>query len=336
MNPRQDDSLELLLRRPRSLTPIDPARAARVRSAVHTAWRQARPERARRGWWVGAVSAAAILVVAMGLLRNPSAPPAGQPAIVAGPPVGSIRFVSGRLSLRQADGSKFLQAGDQVAAGSVILSGPGDLGTVELANGVEVRLDRDTSVMVATDRRLTVERGAIYVDTAGRRGAADPIEVTARGTLVRDIGTRYEVRVLADAMRVRVRDGRVEVSRNGDTREASGGGQVTVSSIGMAVGAAPAFGPDWAWALRAAAPPQVDGRSLADFLAWVQREGGREVRFRDPALQRTAATTTVYGVVDGLTIEEALALVLPSCGLEHRIEGAVIIIDADGGARGIR
>jgi hypothetical protein len=37
----------------------------------------------------------------------------------------------------------------------------------------------------------------------------------------------------------------------------------------------------------------------------------------------------VHGSVEGLTVEEALATVLPSCGLRHRVEGDRILLQRD-------
>jgi hypothetical protein len=90
------------------------------------------------------------------------------------------------------------------------------------------------------------------------------------------------------------------------------------------------FGADWDWIVRAVRTPPIEGRSLAEFLAWVEREGGRQIRFRDRALERSAATTIVYGAIDGLSVEEALSVVLPTCGLAHRTDnGTVLIFAAD-------
>jgi hypothetical protein len=88
--------------------------------------------------------------------------------------------------------------------------------------------------------------------------------------------------------------------------------------------------------VRAALPRQTGGRSLADFLAWVEREDGRKIVFDNPAIERSAATTVVYGTIDGLTVEEALEVVLPSCGLTHRAGRAVIRILAADDRRGVR
>ena len=64
---------------------------------------------------------------------------------------------------------------------------------------------------------------------------------------------------------------------------------------------APVTGEDWDWVTLAAAPFDLDGKTLADFLAWVTREGGWELRFQNEALARSASTIVINGSVDGLT-----------------------------------
>jgi hypothetical protein len=86
-------------------------------------------------------------------------------------------------------------------------------------------------------------------------------------------------------------------------------------------------GPQWDWILEAAPPFELDGSTLAAFLAWVEREDGRPVRFADPALEARAATTILHGSAAGLRPDQALAAILPTCGLRHRIEGETFLIE---------
>jgi ferric-dicitrate binding protein FerR (iron transport regulator) len=154
--------------------------------------------------------------------------------------------------------------------------------------------------------------------------------------VIRDIGTRYEVRLSDQELRVRVRDGRVEVSNAFGRRDADRGGQLRVTSSGILAGLASTSGADWDWIVRAIPPPQLAGRPLPEFLAWAEREGGRPIRFADPALERANAATIVYGAIERLTVEEALDVVLPSCGLARRNDGDVITIVAAADARGAK
>ena len=77
---------------------------------------------------------------------------------------------------------------------------------------------------------------------------------------------------------------------------------------------------------RAAAPtrsilpdPKFNSIMLAKFMNMVMERGKKSV-----------AEGIVYGAIDRLTVEEALDVVLPSCGLTRRTDGDIItIVPAD-------
>ncbi len=183
---------------------------------------------------------------------------------------------------------------------------------------------------------MSLARGALYLDSSHRTGPPETVAIVARGTVIRNIGTRYEVRLSDQELRVRVRDGRVEVLSAFGMRAADRGSQLRVTSSGILSGRASTSGADWDWIVKAIPPPQLEGRPLPEFLAWAEREGGQSIRFADPALERANRATIVYGAIEGLTVEEALDVVLPSCGLARRTDGDVITIVAADDARGAK
>ena len=75
----------------------------------------------------------------------------------------------------------------------------------------------------------------------------------------------------------------------------------------------------------ACAPVDLDGRSLREFLDWIAGENGWQLRFADAAVE-SQAQTTMHGSIEGLTPEEAFAAVLPTAGVEHRLENGVLLI----------
>ena len=89
------------------------------------------------------------------------------------------------------------------------------------------------------------------------------------------------------------------------------------------------FGADWAWVTRAAPRFDLEGKTLAEFLDWVGREGAWTVRFAPPARGPAASKTILHGAVDHLSTEEALGVILPACGLAFRIEpgGRVVVFE---------
>ena len=303
---------------------VDASRAARVRPAVHAAWKEAAG--GTRHWkrWV-AIAAAAVLVFAVALpvtnlLRERGTPPAAAPS-------ASMLFVTSEVVFEHDGQARPGRVGESLRPGTRITTSAGHAAIV-LANGVELRLDSNTDITLDTERSMSLASGALYLDSSHRTGPPEPVAIVARGAVIRDIGTRYEVRVSDQELRVRVRDGRVEVSSAFGTREAARGGQLRLTPSGILSGTASTSGADWDWIVRAIRPPQLEGRPLPEFLEWAEREGGRPIRFADPALEKANRGTIVYGSIESLTVDEALDVVLPSCGLERRAEGDVITIVA--------
>ena len=331
-----------LLRQPRPAI-VDPDRAARVRPAVHAAWKDAaggtRRWKIRRRFATPARSVtlalAAVLVIAVALplvnwLRYRGAP---QPAAA----VASTLFVTSDVVFHYDGQTRAGYANEGLRAGTRITTHAGRA-AIALTNGVELRLDSGTDITLDTGRTMSLASGALYLDSSHRTGPPEPVAIAARGAVIRDIGTRYEVRLSDQELRVRVRDGRVEVASEFGTREADRGGQLSVTSSAILSARAPMSGADWDWIVRASRPPQLEGKPLPEFLAWAEREGGRTIRFADPELERANAATIVYGAIERLTVEEALDVVLPSCGLARRTDADVITIvaadDAGGASKG--
>ena len=320
-----------LLREPRPAA-VDAERAARVRAAVHAAWKDSAA--GTRHWQrYLAMAAAAVLFVAIAVtlvnrLREREAPPGTAP-------IASMLFVTSEVMLQRDGQQRAARVGEGLSPGTRVTT-QGGRAAIVLANGVELRLDSNTDMTLDTDRSMSLDSGAVYLDSSHRTAAPEAVAIVARGTVIRDIGTRYEVRLSDQELRVRVRDGRVEVLSAFGMREADRGGQVSVTSSGILAGRAPTSGADWDWIVRATRPPQLEGRPLPEFLAWAEREGGKPIRFADPALERANAATIVYGALDRLTVDEALDVVLPSCGLARRTDEEIITIVAADDVKGAK
>ena len=320
-----DAVMRELLRQPRPAA-VDAARAARVRPAVHAAWKEAAS--GTRSWkrYVPLAAAAVIVfAIAVTMSYRPRPRPLPRPAA----PIASTLFVTSQVMFQHDGQPRGGHVGDELMPGTRITT-HGGRAAITLANGVELRLDSNTDVTLDAEGAMSLAAGALYLDSSRRTRAPESIAIAARGTVIRNIGTRYEVRLSNEELRVRVRDGRVEVTGAFGMREADRGAQLRVTSSGIVAGRAPTSGADWDWIVRAISPPQFEGRPLPEFLAWAEREGGRAIRFADPALERANAATIVYGAIESLTVDEALDVVLPSCGLARRTEGDVItIVEAD-------
>ncbi len=330
----RDDAMRQLLRQPRPSV-VDAARTARVYRAVHAAWRDTteRTRNRRRGL---AIAAAAVFVVAIGAIAVTVVNrPREHGAPQAAAPIASTLFVTSDVEFQHDGQARAGRVGEGLTPGTRIAT-YGGRAAIVLANGVELRLDSNTAITLDTARSMSLTRGAVYLDSSHRTGPPDSVAIVVRETVIRDIGTRYEVRLSEDEdeLRVRVRDGRVEVSSAFGMREADRGGQLRVTPSGILSGRASTSGADWDWIVRAVPPPRLEGRPLPEFLAWAEREGGRPIRFADPALERANRATIVYGAIESLTVEEALDVVLPSCGLARRTDGDVTTVVAADDASG--
>jgi len=132
-----------------------------------------------------------------------------------------------------------------------------------------------------------------------------------------------------------VREGEVELDHAGRAETASAGTELQLDASGELRRRALALhGAEWDWAARIAPAFDLDGRFLAEFLEWASRETGMTVVYLDASTAQAARGIALSGSVEGLTPEEALAAVLPTCGLDHEIEEGTVILKprlAEGG-----
>jgi ferric-dicitrate binding protein FerR (iron transport regulator) len=191
------------------------------------------------------------------------------------------------------------------------LTTPGDATTSVEWNGGTLRLDRETHLRFDGPRTATLLRGAMYYanDTPG---AAVTIH-TPFGD-VRDVGTRFEIRLRDDALRVRVRDGAVIVR---DTT-AHAGTELVASRTSVTSRTIATSGEEWAWIENAAPPIVLEGKSLDEVLRRVAIEKGL-------TLQRNGPDQTLHGEMP-LSVSEALDAATAAAGVTYRIEGDRLIV----------
>jgi ferric-dicitrate binding protein FerR (iron transport regulator) len=321
----RDDEIDVVrwlrLTSPRPV--VEAERAARVRAAVHQAWQDTvqQRQRQRRMWWTAAAAAALLSTIGAWMWSRDVV---STPSVSS--PVGIV-LAAGSASpmmMRTPDGARPLQVGDAVPLGAeVTTTAPA---SVSLADSrVQVRVDANTRLRFDGPRLVFVERGRAYFDTGSNSARA--IEVRTPRGIVRDVGTRFEVRVSDENLRVRVRDGAVSVTRGTDAREGGAGTELTVTSGAIVEGRIAAADADWAWITRAAPRFVLEGQTLQSYLQWVSIEGGWTVRFADDRQGRATRNTVLHGSIDGLSPAESLEVVLPTCGLTYRMERDVLTIE---------
>jgi ferric-dicitrate binding protein FerR (iron transport regulator) len=323
--PDGEDDIERLLRLA-GARPVAPAGAQeRVHAAARARWRSAVAARRRRiglFWASGlAAAAAAILILIAPSLRRAS------PSVASGfvesatltRVVGTPRT---EPPVRQA-----LEPGAAIPDDSELETGPEDRAALLLSDGTSLRLDRDTRIRLLRGPEIELEAGAVYALSAEPARLENTFRIrTALGT-VRDVGTRFQVRLAGDVLKVTVRSGIARLERGGVSQEAATGTQLIADAGGaVAVRSAPGHGPEWDWTMAVAPEFEIEGRTLGEFLGWAADEQGLRVEFEDPAAKPHAVATILHGSVRGMNPDEAVAAVLPTCGLRHSIREEVLLI----------
>jgi ferric-dicitrate binding protein FerR (iron transport regulator) len=324
-----DDEIECVLKAAgrRERVPEDIEQA--VREGVLKEWRAVVAERrGQRRSRAALAAAASVLVAVVGAWFAVSRP-------------GSVEAPVATLSVAQQDvrvrsdwwrGWQPADAGRRLAAGEALETGLNGRAGLSLPHVASVRIDHGTRVRLASAERLVIERGAVYVD-AGRDGApASRLVVETPTGVVRHVGTQYEVRLDGGSVRVRVREGRVEWrSRRGVVENGQAGEQLTIAANGAVTrDDAARYGPSWEWIASTAPAPEIEGRPLAEFLAWAGRELGREVVFESPEVADEAASIIVHGSIDGLTPAQALDVVLATTSVRGTLDEGRLLVSRGG------
>lgn len=295
-----DDAIGALVRLAGRRPPVSEDAAMRVRAAVHEEWMQTIGRRRRARWIGSAAAAACIAIVAILIRMMPSSPqPAPTPqrvAVATGQTTGAAIFANDVYEIADS-GSASLAWGDAT-----------------------LRLDGGTRVRILSTRELSLERGAVYVASNG-----PGVVVRTPIGAVRDIGTQFEVRMTGDRMRVRVREGRIDLQQGNTKHSATAGTELDAGTRGdVTQHSIPRSGAEWNWVVRAAPPIRLDGRTLAEVVGAVTREEGVTPVWSDSAA-RAAASIRLHGSIP-LTPYEALDSALVASGLTARTEGDRLII----------
>jgi len=320
------DPVESLLRLA-GARPAPPAeRMRRVRAAVHAEWARGVERRRRRTLGVVALLAtAAAVILALGLSRRASSPLPAVTVAVLERVTGAHRGLP--IASRIDGGPAVVAIGDGVPAGAVVETDGAARAALRLSSGASIRLDTRTRLSFRSGIEVFLERGAIYVDTPP--GAA-ALEVHTPKGVARELGTQFEIRVLEPEVRVRVREGIVRLRQDERSEDARRGDELRTEGTEIARGAVPVYGEAWSWVLDVAPPFMLEGRTLAEFLAWACRENGWTLEYADAASSRAARETLLHGSVEALTPAQAVEAVLPTSGFVGRSEGHRLVVGRGG------
>jgi ferric-dicitrate binding protein FerR (iron transport regulator) len=276
------------------------ALAARRRSRLH-----------RRYAALGGLALAASVATVALLLRAPTEPP---------PSLRVARALDAETV--DADGARAaLVAGAALVPGTTVHAGRG----VALAlDGGSLRLDVATELRFGADGALELVVGRAYYDSHGPGGAGPAIALRTPRGVVRDLGTQFEVAASPAALRVRVREGKVEVEGVSDGIGA--GVELMLDREGAAYARVALSGPEWAWAEALAPRLEIEGISADAYLRWVARESGLELRYATPSAEIAARAALLHGVLPELAPLATLEALLPATDLVHALDGNTLRI----------
>jgi ferric-dicitrate binding protein FerR (iron transport regulator) len=311
--PQPDDAgIEELLRQVGARNEPSPEMEHEVYAAVHAEWRSLvdgrRKKRSLVGWGIAA-SFMLVVLLATFNFRVMVAPPQMVATVV--------RFERG-LSAASDDGpTQARRAGEQIALGERVSTDADGRAALTVGRSLSLRLDHDTILRFASNDRVTLEAGTVYVDDPPS-ATRTPLTIESRAGSVTHVGSQYVVRDAGSGIEVSVREGRVLVTNSAGTNAGVAGEQLRVTNAGDVTRVKIAPTDDlWTWAQLAAPTFDIEERSLATFLSWVARETGRKVLYETAEAEAAAAEAKLHGSIEGLDLDTALATVLSTTQLRQ-------------------
>ena len=318
-----------LLRMSGPREPVPDDHMQRLKTAAHADWARVVVGHRRRRmmtWAASGLAAAAAVVLALKLTGDVSAP-ANTPLVLA-----TVEALSDAARLSTSAGGRDvvpLRIGDRLSDSVDVFTTGSGTATLRLMSGGLLSMSSDTVLRLPSADAVVLTAGAVFIDSKGTAS----VEVRTRFGVVHDIGTQFEVSLTSAGLRVRVREGAVLVKRDQQTHDAHAGDDILLDADGQLTRRAMSASSDWAWGTWAHPSFELEGRSLREFLDWVVEEMGWQLQFATPAAEDKASTTTLHGSIRELTAEEALAAVLPTSGVEHQMNGKVLLIRISAGTK---
>lgn len=302
-----------------------PERIADARAYFDAAWRAELRQRRARGVWLraAAVLAAVAALAAAVRLAVPRPPAVARAPLDAAVIVARLDAAAGPPEVEGESGWTALAVGESLNAGRRVRTGPGGAG-LRVESGRSVRMAARSRLRWDAPDRLTLEAGAVYVDSGRSENARSSFEVVTPLGVVRETGTQFEVRLHASALVVRVREGSVSVVGPYPASEVARGTELRIAGGEAARREIPAHGSDWSWTLELAPAFEIDGRPPHELLAWAAREAGFELRYADAESERRSRAAQLRGSIRGLRPDQAVAAVMPSTGLAYRLDDGVL------------
>jgi len=238
--------------------------------------------------------------------------------------VARVATLEGAATLREPGVESLLEVATPIHAGSTLATSKGRV-ALTFGDSLSLRVDQHTRLRFDGNEQVTLLEGALYVDSGGVN-AMPALRIHTPAGEVRHVGTQFQVMVDGNTTRVRVREGKVLLTREsaaptdivtGDELSVTGGELHWQRGL-------PSYGAPWAWSAAIAPPLEIENRPLAEFLAWTVREQGWQLRYGDQALQQRVLDIRLHGSLDRLGTEAMLERVSLVTGVSLRARDGVL------------
>lgn len=240
--------------------------------------------------------------------------------------LASVERVLGQVQIRD----KNAQKNTDISTDSTIVTGDNGRIALRMSGGQSLRIDKASQVILHSPNHISLEAGAVYIDTA-LAVTEEPIRVSTPLGTAQDIGTQFQIRLTGMLLVVGVRQGLVEVTQPGQqTHSINKGFYVELSDSGES-GQHPLQpdDPDWAWIETLAPEFDIEGATLEQYLQWYVGERGVDLVWADAASETRAGAAVLAGSIAGISLDEGLLLVQQVAPFEYRISSDALWVKVE-------
>jgi len=321
--PESERSIERLIKLAGKRDMPTPEGMERARLAAHESWSRMlgtmAPAAPGRSWWRPVLGfAIAASVTALALFAWTQRPMGAPPDVVA-----RIATLTGN-ALIEDHRESIARVWLPIHAGMTLSTSDGRV-ALTFGDSLSLRIDRHTRIRFDSRDRVTLFAGVLYVDSGGIN-AVPALRIETPAGEVRHVGTQFQVQVSGVMTRVRVREGRVLLTRApGAPTDIAAGDELQIAGEAMQWRRGlPSFGAEWEWSAGIAPALDIENRPLAEFVTWMARENGWQVRYGDEALQQRAFGIRLHGSLDRLDRDAMLERVALVTGVQMRARDGVL------------
>jgi ferric-dicitrate binding protein FerR (iron transport regulator) len=249
----------------------------------------------------------------------------------AGRAIALVSAVQGEVEVSRERHVEAASAKTPVIAESQIST---EHGRAALSLGaLSLRMDERTQITLHDDAHVTLHTGRLYVDSGGL-GIASALRIETPAGTLRHLGTQFQIALDRGQTQVMVREGRVSLTRAGSRNDVlvSAGQRLRADAQGTAISPAARHGNEWSWVNTLTNALDIENRPLSEFVAWIAREHGWQVRYVSPQDERLAQTVRLHGSLESLTPVQMIERVSLITGIALEAQDGALIVGGENAA----